>query len=170
MLSLAVSLAIVLALFVARPDLDQLESYGLVGVFLIMAISGATILVPVPGLLIGLAAGQYWNPLLVGLAGGTGRAVGELTGYMAGYGGRAIVEEHPSRLVKALESWVRRYGFLTIVVLSALPNPLFDTAGLVAGVARFPVWQFFLAVAIGNCIKVTYVAFAGASVGSMFSP
>lgn len=166
--SLLVSVGIVVAIWVIRPNLAALQGYGLIGVFLIMAVSGATILVPLPGLMVALAAGQLWNPFLVGLAGGLGRAVGELTGYLAGYGSRAVIEEHPNRTIKMLEGWVRRYGFLAIVVLSALPNPIFDTAGVIAGALRFPVWKFFLAVAIGNCIKVTYIAWAGAGMGTLF--
>ncbi|MCL4369085.1 MAG: VTT domain-containing protein [Actinobacteria bacterium] len=163
--SLAIAFAVVLTIWLVKPDLKQLQAYGLLGIFVTMLVSSATVLVPVPGLTMALAVGPHWNPLLIGLAGGAGAAIGELTGFMAGYGSRFMIEEHPNRLVRALEPWMRRYGFLAVLALAAIPNPAFDAVGIVAGALRLPAWQFFLAAGTGNSIKLAYIAMIGASIG-----
>jgi membrane protein YqaA with SNARE-associated domain len=103
---------------------------------------------------------------MVGIAAGLGAALGELTGFLAGYGSRVVIEEHPNRFVRALEPWVRRYGFCAVLLLAAIPNPVFDAVGILAGALSLPAWKFFLAAAIGNCIKATYVAMLGGGLAS----
>ncbi|RLC74997.1 MAG: hypothetical protein DRI61_15635, partial [Chloroflexi bacterium] len=53
------------------------------------------------------------------------------------------------------------YGALVIFILSVIPNPFFDLAGMAAGVSRFPLWRFLLACWLGKTVKTTAVAFAG---------
>jgi len=57
----------------------------------------------------------------------------------------------------------RKYGALILAVLAALPFPLFDFAGIVAGVLRMRVIRFLLAVAIGKSIKYIILIMLGAS-------
>ncbi|MCL4368901.1 MAG: VTT domain-containing protein [Actinobacteria bacterium] len=152
-------------IWAVKPDLGRLQAYGLLGIFVTMMVSSATVLVPVPGLTLALVMGSQWNPVLIGLAGGAGAAIGELTGYMAGYGSRVVLEEHPSRLVRALEPWMRRYGFFAVLGLAAIPNPAFDAVGIVAGALQLPAWKFFVAAGVGNAIKLAYVAMIGTSMG-----
>ena len=45
-------------------------------------------------------------------------------------------------------------------VLAVIPNPLFDIAGITAGVIRFPVWKFLLTAWAGKTLKA--ILFAGA--------
>jgi uncharacterized membrane protein YdjX (TVP38/TMEM64 family) len=49
-----------------------------------------------------------------------------------------------------------------ILVLSAFPNPFFDIAGIAAGIAKIPLWQFLLACWAGQTIKMAMFAYAGA--------
>ena len=60
-----------------------------------------------------------------------------------------------------------RWGFLTLVVLGAIPNPLFEFAGVTAGAVRMNFWRFLLAVAIGKTIRALMLAFVG---GWLFGP
>jgi uncharacterized membrane protein YdjX (TVP38/TMEM64 family) len=46
-------------------------------------------------------------------------------------------------------------------VLSAIPNPFFDLAGIAAGASGFPGKRFFLAAWIGKTIKDVTIALAG---------
>ena len=50
-------------------------------------LSNATVLIPLPGVLLTSAMGAVFNPVYVALAAGSGAALGELSGYMAGVGG-----------------------------------------------------------------------------------
>jgi len=97
--------------------------------------------------------------VLVGVVAGLAEALGEFTGYAAGYGGRIIFQERPE--YQWLQRWMERRGVLVMFVMSVIPNPLFDIAGAAAGVVRMPMGRFFLAVLAGKIIKDVYLAAAG---------
>ena len=141
--ALVVVVLITLIALVFRDSLVQFERYGYLGVFIATLIGSATVVLPVPALAIVYVSGSIWNPLLVGLVAGVGDAMGEATGYLAGYAGQGLVEN--SRLYRRFDSWMERNGFVTILVLSAVPNPFFDLAGIAAGASGFPSKWFFLA-------------------------
>ena len=148
------ALAVMAALGAAllyRDRIDELEEYGYAAVFLVGLISNATLILPVPGLAVSSALGGIFNPWIVGLVGGLGQALGELTGYMAGYSGQTWLDEHPryNRMV----CWMQRYGVVAVFVLALLPNPVFDVAGMIAGVLRLGVWRFLISCAAGKIIK-----------------
>jgi uncharacterized membrane protein YdjX (TVP38/TMEM64 family) len=142
-------------------DWERLKPYGYVGVFLLTLLSDATVIVPFPGLAGVFVTGSFLNPILIGIFGGIGSALGELTGYLAGYGGRAVIENRAT--YAKLEKWMQRNGTLTVFLLSAIPNPLFDMAGITAGMLRFPLWHFLAACWLGKAIKFAAIAFAGAA-------
>ena len=156
---LVVALSLVIVSFHDR--LQQFAAYGYPGVFLISLLGNATIILPAPSLAVVFAMGSALNPVLAGLAAGTGEALGELTGFLAGYGGRAVIERYD--LYDRFHHHLERYGLIVIFVLSVVPTPFFDVAGMAAGALRFPVWQFLIVCWIGKIIKCTLVAFAGAS-------
>jgi membrane protein YqaA with SNARE-associated domain len=156
-----VIMAGILYLYWRFPEkIDELETYGYLGAFIIAALSAATIVVPVPGLFIIFTLGAVLNPLLLGIISGVGGTLGEMTGYLLGYSGRGAIEN--IKLYQRMEYWMRRWGGITILVLAAIPNPVFDIAGAIAGALRFPVWKFCLYGGLGRIIKHTVVAYAGA--------
>ena len=141
--------------------LIELEDYVYGGAFLISLIGNATIILPGAVLVIlsEISVVLYpvtgpVGPIIVGLVGGAGAAIGEITGYMAGYSGRAIVER--SKLYNRVEGWMRRWGAMTIFIFSVVPF-FFDLAGIAAGALRFPFWKFFLLCWLGRTLL--YVVF-----------
>ena len=60
--------------FIFRDQIIRLSQYGYIGLFVVAAVSSASIFVPVPGLALAFATGGALNPLGVGLAIGTGAA------------------------------------------------------------------------------------------------
>ena len=58
-----------------------------------MLLANATVFLPAPGVAVVFAMGSIFNPLGVALAAGTGGAIGELSGYLAGFSGQAVVEK-----------------------------------------------------------------------------
>jgi membrane protein YqaA with SNARE-associated domain len=145
-----------------------LRRYGYLGVFLIPFIGSATFVLPMPGLAVIAGGGAFLEPvfgmppwLVVGLLAGLGETLGELTGYGAGFGGRAALEKR--RFLSRLERWMHRQGSVVMFVLAAIPNPIFDLGGVLAGVVRMPLWKFLVAVLLGKVIKSMYVAGAGAA-------
>ncbi len=142
-----------------REQLIEFQHFAYPGAFLIMLFSNATIILPVPGLLFIFGLGSSLNPFLVGLVAGAGGALGEMTGYLAGYGSSALIDNF--KLYKRIEGWMRRHGLLTIAVLAAVPNPAFDTAGLAAGALRMRWWHFLSAAWFGKTIQAVLIAYAG---------
>jgi len=154
--------AIVVSLGLAvyfRDHLQALERYGYAAVFLVGLVSNATLILPVPGLAVSSLMGGVFNPWIVGLVGGVGQALGEMTGYMAGYSGQTWIDDNPT--YRRLALWMQRYGVATIFLLALVPNPIFDVGGMIAGALRLPVWQFLVSCAAGKIIKNVLFALAG---------
>lgn len=158
-LALLAVIGITVGAYLLRDRVANLAAFGYPGIFLIVLISYATILVPVPGLAIVFAMSGVFHPLGVALAAAAGGAVGELSGYLAGYSGRAVIENW--KRYEKITSWVRKYGGPAILVLAALPNPFFDVVGIAAGVLKMPIHKFFLWTLPGQLIKMLYIAYAG---------
>lgn len=154
-----VVIGISVAIFAFRDSFAELAAIGYPGIFLVSLLGNATIVLPAPSLALVFAMGSALPPILVGLSAGIGEALGELTGYAAGFGGRAIIEEEQT--YKRLVAWMQRRGGITVFVLSLVPNPFFDLAGIAAGTLRYPVWRFLLFCWMGKTIKTTLVAWAG---------
>lgn len=148
-------------------DYSAMGSYGYLGVFIVTLVASGGLVVPVPYLAIIVAAGTYLNPLLVGLVAGLAASLGELTGYLLGYSGRSFVERVP--FYSRAEGWMNRYGLLTILVLSVVPNPIFDAAGLAAGALRIRVSRFWVVCFVGKTIRCIAIAALGAYLPGWFS-
>ena len=139
---------------------DELQTYGYLGAFLLSLLFNATVILPMGAIGVVIALGAVLPlPVVVGLAGGTGAAIGEITGYMAGYSGRGIAQRSP--LYGRVEIWVRRWGGLAIFVFSIVPFA-FDLVGIAAGVLRFPFWKFLLFCWLGRTILYIGAALVGA--------
>ncbi len=158
-LALLAVIAITLYVFSIRERVQEFSEFGYPGIFLIALLANATILLPAPGVAVIYAMGAVFNPLLVGLAAGTGGAIGELSGYLAGFSGQAVIEN--TNVYERTKPWVDKYGGWAILVLSAIPNPFFDAAGVAAGIAKMPMKTFLFFVWIGQLIKMTLFAYAG---------
>jgi membrane protein YqaA with SNARE-associated domain len=161
-----VALSVLLVLYGNR--LVGLGAYGYPGLFLLNLLSSATLILPAPGLALALAAGATLNPYLVGLSVGSGSTLGELTGYVAGASGRGMIENDPN--YPRVRAWMAKFGLWVIFVLSIVPNPIFDVAGIVSGAMHIPVWKFLLATWCGKVIKSTLVALAGAGAMAALQP
>jgi membrane protein YqaA with SNARE-associated domain len=139
----------------------MVTNYGYLGVFAINLIASATIFFPLPAFALTFGLGTVLNPWLLGLAAGLGSAVGELTGYLIGYGGQeAFKKKYKKWLKRASEFAEQRGMFPAILLIAASPIPT-DIVGILAGVARYKAWKFFLAMATGKIIKYTLIAWAG---------
>jgi membrane protein DedA with SNARE-associated domain len=159
LLALLAVIGITVFIYSIRDRMEQFEAYGYPGIFLIALLANATILLPAPGIAIIYAMGAVFNPFGVGLAAGTGGAIGELSGYLAGFSGQAVIER--TDIYDRIQPWVNKYGGWAILVLAAIPNPFFDAAGIAAGIAKMPFRTFLFFVWIGQLIKMTLFAVAG---------
>ncbi len=161
LLALLAVIGITVFIFSIRDRAEQIAGYGYPGIFLLSILANATLILPAPGWAVTFAMGAVFHPFGVGLAAASGATLGELTGYMAGFSGQAVMEN--TRVYEKLLGWTRRYGGLTIITLAAIPNPLFDLAGIAAGALRMPVGLFLLYTWIGKMIKMMLLAYGGAA-------
>lgn len=162
-LAVLLAVAITVVLFIYRDWVTEFGNYGYLGAFLVGLISCATIILPVPGILVlfALGADPNMNPVLVALAGATGGVIGELTGFMAGYGGRGAIQGK-SRVYTMVENWMKRWGGWAIFFFSVVPLPLVDVAGMAAGALGYPMWKFLLFSWPGKSLKYIVLVLAGA--------
>ena len=158
-LALVAVIAITLYIISIRDHVAEFKQYGYVGIFFVALLANATVFIPAPGIAIIYAMGSVFNPLYVGLVAGTGGAIGELSGFLAGFSGQAIIEN--THIYERIKPWVDKYGGWAILILSAIPNPFFDVAGFAAGIAKMRLRTFLFSVWIGQLIKMTLFAYAG---------
>lgn len=158
-LAVLVVIGVSIYVFSIRTHVKEFAVYGYPGIFLIALLSNATMLLPAPGIAVVFAMGSVFHPMGVALSAGTGGALGEMSGYLAGFGGQAVVEN--TTLFTRVQPWVEKWGAWAVLLLAAIPNPFFDLAGLAAGTLKMPVWKFLLNCWIGQMIKMFIFAFAG---------
>ncbi len=159
-LALLVVVAITVYIYEIRDHIKDFEAYGYPGIFLVSFLASATVFLPAPGVAFVFAMGSVFNPLLVALAAGPGAALGELSGFLAGFSGQAVVEK--TAIYERIQPWVAKYGGWAILVFATIPNPFFDVAGVAAGVAKMPLWRFLVFCWVGKVIKMLAFALAGA--------
>ena len=164
-------------------------SFGYLGVFFASFVGSATVLLPAPVFLAIFTAGSVLNPWLVGIIGGFGAALGELIGYLVGFGGKKIAEKNKGghKHFKALRNWwssfrkkeikkeeqlekglikratkwfEKRGAFPVIILFAATPLPD-DVVGIICGAIRYDVKKFFLATLIGKIAMMTTLAWGG---------
>lgn len=109
---------------------------------------------------------MVFNPFWVAIASGAGAALGELSGYLAGFSGQPMLEK--SETVKKMTAWMQHNQSWTIFILALVPNPLFDMAGFIAGAARMPAWKFLFFCLMGKIAKMLAFAYLGAGIFSVF--
>jgi uncharacterized membrane protein YdjX (TVP38/TMEM64 family) len=158
-LALLIVMALTVYIYSIRDRVEEFAAYGYPGIFLVALMANATVFLPAPGVALVFAMGSIFNPLGVTLAAGTGGALGELSGYLAGFSGGAVVEN--TQAYEKINPWVQKYGPWAILVLSAIPNPFFDVAGVAAGISKMPLGKFFLATLGGQLLKMAMFSFAG---------
>jgi membrane protein YqaA with SNARE-associated domain len=157
LLAIAIMVGIVCFYF-QNPDIfRELRAYGYLGAFVISVILNATILLPVSNMAIIMTLGATLpSPVIVGVLGGLGAAIGELTGYIAGRSGRGLLAK--ISVYNRVEGWVKRWGWIAVFVLSIFPF-VFDIVGIIAGALRMPLWKFFVACWLGRTISYVFMAY-----------
>ena len=159
-LLLVVVITVGLFIFTQRyPEMvEKFGNLGYLGVFIGSLISSATVVLPVPGVLVLFPLVANLNPVLVALAGSTGGIIGEISGYMAGYSGQGMVNK--GKMYERVEGWMKKWGVWTVFIFAFAPFLLFDVAGVVAGALRYPLWKFLLVGWVGKSLKYIGLVYA----------
>ena len=158
LLIIAIIVVVGIIYFKNQDLFEDLKGYGYAGAFVISVILNATLIIPVSNMAVIFSLGtiQSLSPLFIGLAGGIGAGIGEMTGYLAGRSGRNLLAK--STIYTRVEKWVIRWGWIAVFVLSIFPF-VFDIVGIIAGAMRMPWWRFFLACWAGRTISYVTVAY-----------
>lgn len=147
-------------------NIPALEALGYPGVFLLSLLANATIVLPIPGVLVTSTMGAILNPFWVAVAAGAGSALGELSGFLAGYSGRRVAAK--TKWNERLKELVKRYGDVAVLLLSIIPNPAFDVVGIFAGALKMPLWRFLIWCWLGKTIKMMLFAYGGDVIFKIF--
>ncbi len=132
-------------------------------VFGLSIAANLSVIVPVPfAVSIMIATATRWDPVLVALSASVGGAIGELSGYYAGYLGKKLAIPEGVIGYKRIESWIQRYGIWTIFFLAIQPLIPFDIGGFIAGAARMPLHKFLPALWLGKFPKYLLLTYLGA--------
>ena len=173
-LSLAFTIGLAVLIGFNWDAVHRMAGYGYTGGFIISALGGATVVVPVPmlavqfalgGILKPLAGPAILGPLYVGVICAAGETLGALSIYMTGIGGSAPFSMPGSgwikRLSDRLNTLLERRGQLTLFLLSVIMNPLFYPASLAMGASRFGIKRYTAVTLAGKGIKCSLIAYAG---------
>jgi uncharacterized membrane protein YdjX (TVP38/TMEM64 family) len=154
-------------LFIYRDEIKELSRYGYAGVFLLSVLANATVIFPLPGVLFTSAMGAIFSPVGVAIAAGAGATLGELTGYAAGFSGNAVIQNR--KWYDRFSGWMEKYGNVALFVLALIPNPLFDLAGIAAGIMGMKISKFLFWCFLGKLLKMLIFALTGEKLFILFS-
>jgi membrane protein YqaA with SNARE-associated domain len=146
-------------IFSIRNQAEKYAVFGYPGIFFLSFLAYATVLLPAPGIAIVFTMGGIFHPLGVALCAGAGAALGETLGYIAGFSTQGIIEN--TSVYDFFLTWMRKNGPVTILLISAIPNPFFDIAGMVAGALKFSIVKFIVLCWIGETLKMCFIAYTG---------
>lgn len=158
------SLLLSILFFVYKDYFKGTEALGILGIFIINLVSSATLFVSGPAFLTIVAGGSLYHPWLVAISGSLGSALGDCVGYVFGYSGRELIakEVHKKKWYRLVHKYFHSYGGWILFGFAFIPNPLFDSIGIIAGVFKYPIWKFFIIVLSGRFIRYYMLARFGA--------
>ena len=140
--------------------LDVFINLGYVGVFLISALGAASIFIPIPYSATYYMLGTSLNPLYIAIAGGLGSAVGELSGYAAGYFGQVFIDEKQKKRMFYLMKIFDRFGPLLVFLFALTPLPD-DLLFIPLGISRYNFVKVFIPCLVGKIIMAYILAYSG---------
>lgn len=142
---------------------------GYPGAFLISAIGNATILFPFPyigvafilgGLRDELTLAFVFDPWLISIVSGIGAMIGEMSGYLIGYGGGRLIEEDQTSAFKSFVDSHPRATPFVVWFLAATPIPD-DVLVIPLGAARYSWRKVAIAQLIGKTMFLMAISWSG---------
>lgn len=160
------SFVLSIAFFVFKDFFAQTRSLGLLGLFIINFVSNASFFVSAPAMITVVAGGAIYPPFLVALVSSLGSAFGDMLGFILGLSTRKLVNHKLNQKIwfAVLDGYFKKHGAWIVFVFALVPNPFFDSIGILAGVFIYSPLKFFLIVFLGRFLR--YLLLAG--LGSRF--
>lgn len=134
--------------------------YGYFGVILISFIGALSIVFPIPYTLIIYLLGAVLDPFLTAIAGGLGSALGEISGYILGYYGRAAISEERQRKIDFMLRVFSRFGTIAIFLFALTPLPD-DLLFIPLGIMRYRFIKALIPCVLGKTLMCFILAVGG---------
>jgi membrane protein DedA with SNARE-associated domain len=160
-LSLAVTIALCVAIIQYRSYLDQIAHYGYIGCFIINLVASATVVAPGLNILITFTFGGVLNPAIIAAVSGLGEAIGVVSAYLIGYSGKRLFQGNNSSLYTRFTNMLHRHGSKFVFAMASIINPIYYPFAIFLGMLRFGLIRFFLLTWAGRTIKDMALAYAG---------
>ncbi len=145
---------------------ELLRIYGPLGVFIVSLLGNAIPYSTIPYLvLIVVYAGtlnNFWEQLVVTIAGGLGAALGKVIVYYFGYGLRLVLTEEQRRNLEIFVSLFKRSTFLAVFLFATLPLPD-DILYIPLGASKYSITRYTIALVMGKIIITGAAVFFGSS-------
>jgi membrane protein YqaA with SNARE-associated domain len=158
-------LSTAVALWKGVISVEWLASFGYKGIFLLSLVNSVSPIAGPSQVATFLVASKL-NPMLVGISGGVGGAIGELTAYAFGYFFRGSLSSESERKFERVKNWrfirvSNERSFVPLFLLASIPNPFFDPVSALAGSLRISLARYFVPVLLGRTLRHLIIAFAG---------
>lgn len=142
----------------------QFELLAYLTIFVVAIVVNLS-LVPLPFVVsLMIVAATRWNPLLVALAGSLGASIGEMSYYYLGFISKKVAIPDDIIGYKQVKGWIDKYGMWAIAFISFQPILPIEMGGLVAGLTKFPLYKFLIALWLGKFPKYIILIYTGAAV------
>lgn len=136
------------------------RQYGYFGVLVVSFIGSLSIVFPIPYTLVIFLSGKFLDPLFVAIAGGLGSGLGEISGYILGYYGRAVISEERQRKIDFILKVFSRYGPIAIFFFALTPLPD-DLLFIPLGIMRYKFLKAFIPCVLGKALMCLILAVGG---------
>lgn len=123
-------------------------------------IGASSIIIPIPYTIIIFLIATKYDPILLAIAGGTGAALGEFTGYLLGFYGQKVLSEERRRKMEFMVKLFGRYGPLAVFIFALTPLPD-DLLFIPLGILRYKFIKAFIPAIIGKMLMVYLLAYFG---------
>ena len=142
---------------------------GYTGALVVSFLGNATILFPFPYIAVPFILGGLtdevtsmfvFDPWIIGIVAGFGALIGEMTGYIIGYGGGKLIDQEQRNGFREFIESHPRATPLVLWFLAATPIPD-DILIVPLGAARYPWWKVALPQLIGKTMFMIAIAWAG---------
>ncbi|MCL5433236.1 MAG: VTT domain-containing protein [Patescibacteria group bacterium] len=160
------SIILSIAFFIFRDFFKESTSLGLLGIFVINFVSNASFFVSAPSFFAVIAGGAIYPLLLVALVASLGASLGDMLSFVVGSSGRKLISHKLNKKIwyKVLVHYFKKHGSWVLFIAAFVPNPIFDSFGILAGIFGFPPIKYFIIVFVARFFK--YLIFA--KIGSFF--
>jgi len=136
------------------------HQFNYFGIFFISLIGAMSIIIPIPSTLVIYLSGAFLDPFLVAVSGGLGSALGEFSGYVLGYYGRAVLSEERRKKMDYMMKVFQRHGFAAIFLFALTPLPD-DLLFIPLGIMRYRFAKVFIPALLGKMLMCFILAYSG---------